>query len=120
MLTMTSDDLNFQLQTLCWTQADLARSVGVTPNTVYRWMAGLVPIPYWLVNYLDMAVMVHRCVSGQAVLSMPNSPMAIFDLADRIGIAYAPICKEQQRENDERTLAKLRKEWLPAARQGKS
>ena len=110
---MTPDDLESQLQTLCWTQADLARSVGVTPNTVYRWIAGLVPIPAWMKGYLDMAVMVHRCVSGQASLTVPNSPVAIYDLADRIGIAYAPIYRERQRENDERTLAELRKEYLP-------
>ena len=110
---MTPDDLQTHLHTLCWTQADLARSVGVTPSTVYRWLAGMTPLPAWLSGYLDMAVMVQRSVSGQAVLTMTSAPLAIFDLADRIGIAYAPVFRERQGEYRECMQDELRKEWLP-------
>ncbi len=110
---MTSDDLKSHLKTLDWSQAEFARRVGVAPNTVYRWMAGLLPMPLWLTSYLDMALMVRRCVTGEAVLTVTGEPLAAYELADRIGIDYAPVFKDRQREKAQRLSHELRREWSP-------
>ena len=113
MLIMTPDDLKSHLVTLKWSQAEFARRAGVTPNTVYRWTAGLLPMPLWLTSYLDMALMVRRCVNGEAVLTVPDEPLAAYDLADRVGISYAPVFKEHQRGEAEHLRRELRRKWSP-------
>ncbi len=94
---MTPDDLKTHLQTLDWSQAELARRLGVAPNTVYRWAAGLLPSPAWLAGYLDMAATVRRCVTRQAAVTEHGVPLAVYELADRIGIGYAEQFKARQR-----------------------
>jgi len=94
---VTADELKTHLQTLDWSQAALARRLGVAPNTVYRWAAGLLPAPAWLAGYLDMAATVRRCVTRQAMMSHHDVPLAMYELADRIGIGYAAQFKEAQR-----------------------
>ncbi len=112
---MTSDELKTHLHTLNWRQAELARRVGVAPNTVYRWTAGLLPVPLWLVGYLDMAITVQRCVTRQAAVIEHGVPLAVYELADRIGIGYLTLFKERQRDYETTSRHKerlqLNREW---------
>lgn len=110
---MTPDDLKIHLNTLDWSQAELARRVGVTSNTVYRWAAGLLALPVWLTGYLDMAATVRRCVTQQATVCTHGVPLAVYDLADRIGVTYAAQFKAQQHEYEQRLQRAVLKEWLP-------
>ena len=110
---MTPDDLKTHLDTLDWSQAEFARQVGVAPNTVYRWMAGTLPVPAWLTGYLDMAVTVRRCVTHQASLCVDGVPLAVYELADRIGIRYSPYFKERQRDYEERKRPEWLRSWSP-------
>ncbi len=102
MPAMTPDELKTHLGTLSWSQAELARRLGVAPNTVYRWAAGLLEVPVWLSGYLDMATTVCRCVRGQAGLTDTGVPLAVYELADRIGVAYPSQFGVRQREYEER------------------
>lgn len=112
---MTADELKTHLQTLDWSQAELARRLGVAPNTVYRWAAGLLPAPAWLAGYLDMAATVRRCVTRQAAAVEHGVPLAVYELADRIGIGYAAQFKERQRAYEAplrcEAQRRIREEW---------
>ena len=110
---MTPDDLKTHLKALDWSQAELARRVGVTSNTVYRWAAGLLALPVWLTGYLDMVAMVRRCVTQQATVCTHGVPLAVYDLADRVGVRYPAHYKDQQREYEKRLQREVLKEWLP-------
>ena len=85
----------------------------MSSNTVYRWAAGLVPLPGWIEGYLDMAVTVYHCVTGQASLSVKGVPLSIYELADRIGIDYDPQYKLRQQAYEQSMRRKLRQEWQP-------
>ena len=58
-----------------------------------------------------MAVTVHRCVTGQASLSIEGVPMSIYELADRIGIDYDPQFKVRQQAFEQSMGRKLRQKW---------
>lgn len=73
-------------------------------------------MPLWLAGYLDMALMVRRCVIGEAVLTVTGEPLAAYELADRIGIDYAPVFKDRQREEEGRLSRELLREWSPVER----
>lgn len=49
-----------QLGELGWSQAKLATKLGVTPNTVSRWLTGGLPVPTWLGEYLGALLLVKR------------------------------------------------------------
>ena len=44
------------LAALGWNQEELARQLGVTSNTVWRWFAGRTPLPPWVTAFLAMAL----------------------------------------------------------------
>lgn len=50
--TLTAEQFNQALQALGWKQADFARRVGMTPQTVGRWSSGHAACPLWLTEYL--------------------------------------------------------------------
>lgn len=44
------------LEALGWSQEELARQLGVTSNTVWRWVTGRTPIPVWLHTYMALTI----------------------------------------------------------------
>ena len=58
-------------------------------------------------------MMVHRCVTGQALLTVYGVPLAVYELADRIGVAFPPQFKDRQRQYGERLRREKIKEWFP-------
>ena len=49
-------DLENELSEMGWTGSELARRLGVDPDTVSRWRRGRIPIPGYASAYLTLAV----------------------------------------------------------------
>lgn len=56
----TRDDLAPSLLALGWSQAELARRLGVHINTVSAWATGKVKLPMYAQAYLALAVAISR------------------------------------------------------------
>ena len=52
---MRVSDLELELSRLGWTGAELARRLGVDPDTVSRWRRRKVPVPGYASAYLALA-----------------------------------------------------------------
>lgn len=52
----TPEGVRAALDRLGWSQEDLARQLGVTSNTVWRWVTGRTPIPVWLHTYIWLVI----------------------------------------------------------------
>ncbi len=61
---MSWSEIEGFLTELGWTQAELARRVGVHPNTVSAWAQGRRRVPGAVVVYLSLAMDVKRLATG--------------------------------------------------------
>lgn len=52
--TMTGADFLACLRALGWKQVEFATRTGTTPNTVNRWVHGLLPVPAWAAAHLRL------------------------------------------------------------------
>jgi len=57
---MTGDELRDALATLGMRQRAFAARVGVTPNTVNRWIGGAVPVPRYAEAFIDVLLAEQR------------------------------------------------------------
>lgn len=60
---MSPQQLTDALTTLGWTQAELARRLGLHVNTVSAWATGKTEIPVYAAEYLRVMVLAHRSVT---------------------------------------------------------
>lgn len=63
-MTVIRDDLAAPLMALSWTQAELARRLGVHVNTVSGWATGRTPMPLYAQAYLKLAVGASRLLKA--------------------------------------------------------
>lgn len=52
---MMPEDMRIARLRLGWTQAELARRIGVSRRTIGRWEMGETPLPLMLASYLEQA-----------------------------------------------------------------
>ena len=60
-----------------------------------------------------MAVTVHLCVTGQAVLTQNEAPLAVYELAYQIGVVRASQFRVRHREYEERLRRDALTQRLP-------
>lgn len=52
---MMPEDMRIARLRLGWTQAELARRIGVSRRTIGRWEMGKTPLPLMLASYLEQS-----------------------------------------------------------------
>lgn len=55
---MTDSDLKHALKSIGWAQSQLAERLGVDLATVSRWANGHLPVPKYVVAFLELAIKV--------------------------------------------------------------
>lgn len=53
-VVMTKSELVTRLKEIGWSQAELSRRIRVYPNTVSAWATGKVPVPGYVLSYLEV------------------------------------------------------------------
>lgn len=57
---ITGEELRYQLQSLGWSQSDLAGRLDVGRDTVCRWVNGKNPIPVYASEYIRLVLIIRN------------------------------------------------------------